>query len=132
MREIVIGGRSATVTHLDTKTTAHGDIQRYRIDVSGSDVSTQLSSLRTSPDVDARVMISAIDAELILEYEGSAESALLRDPAIRAWRDQNRQAIEDVLVRLRDEVAKLAPEPVSDIERMLHRAFGVGEEDDRA
>ncbi|MFE1646207.1 hypothetical protein ACFM35_11565 [Microbacterium sp. P01] len=132
MREIVIGGRSVRVTHVGAETTAYGDIQRYRIDVSGSDATTHLSSLRTSPDVDARVMTSAIDAELILEYEGSAESGLLRDPAIRTWRDQNRQAIEDALVCLRNEAANLLPEPVSDIERTLDRAFGVGEEDDRA
>ena len=131
MREIVIGGRSARVTHVGTETAAFGDIQRYRVDVSGSDATTHLSSLRTSPNVDARVMTSAIDAELILEYDGSAESGLLRDPAIRSWRDQNRQAIEDALVRLRGEAANLLPEPVSDIERMLHRAFGMGE-DDRA
>lgn len=132
MREIVIGGRSVRVTHLGTETTAFGDIQRYRVDVSGSDATTHLSSLRTSPAVDARVMTSAIDAELILEYDGSAESGLLRDPAIRAWRDQNRQAVEDALVHLRGEAANLVPDPVSDIERMLHRAFGVGDEDDRA
>lgn len=132
MREIVIGGRSVRVTHVGTETTAYGDIQHSRIDVSGSDVSTRLSSLRTSPDVDARAMISAIDAELILEYPGSPESGLLRDPAIRVWRDQNRQAIEEALVRLRDEVAKLAPEPVSDIEWMLRRAFDADEGDDRA
>ncbi|NLA35785.1 MAG: hypothetical protein GX868_08860 [Actinobacteria bacterium] len=77
-------------------------------------------------------MTSAIDAELILEYERSAESGLLRDPTIRAWRDQSRQSIEDALVRLRAEVAKLAPEPVSDIERMLRRAFDADEGDDRA
>lgn len=132
MREIVIGGRCVTVTHVGTETTAYGAIQRYRIDVSSSDATTHRSSLRMSPEVDARVLTSAIDAELILEYEGSAESGLLRDPAIRAWRDQNRQAIEDALVHLRGEAANLLPEPVSDIERMLHRAFGVGEEDERA
>ena len=64
MREIVIGGRSLRVTHVDTETTEYGAIQRYRIDVSGSDAVTHLSSLRSSPNVDARVMASVIDTEL--------------------------------------------------------------------
>lgn len=128
MREIIIGGRTILVTHVDTEVSEYGDIQRYRIDVSGSDAATHLSSLRASPAVDARVMISTIDAELLLDYDGSAESGLLRDPAIREWRDQNRELIEDALADLREEAADLAPEPVSDIERILHRAFGSDEE----
>ena len=127
MREISIAGRSIAITHVGTETTEHGDIQRYRIDVSGSDAATDLSSLRRSPTVDARVLASAIDIEMLSEYEGSAESGLLRDPALRDWRDQNRQHIEDALARLRHETASLAPEPVSDIERMLRRAFGTDE-----
>ena len=130
MRELIIGGRSITVSHVETETTEYGDIQRYRIDVSGSDAVTHLSSLRSSPNVDARVMASVIDTELLLGYEGSAESGLLRDPGIRAWRDQHRPLIEQALDRLRDEMKDLSPKPVSDVERLLLRTFDIDGDDE--
>ena len=130
MREIVIGGRSFRVTHVDTETTEYGDIQRYRIDVSGSDAVTHLSSLRSSPNLDARVMASVIDTELLLGNEGSRESGLLRDPGIRAWRDQHRPLIEQTLDRLRDEMKDLPAEPVGDAERLLLRAFDMNGDDE--
>ncbi|MEV8252147.1 hypothetical protein AB0O87_14620 [Microbacterium sp. NPDC076768] len=130
MRENTIGGRTITVSHVETETTEFGDIQRYRIDVTGSDAVTHLSSLRSSPNVDARVMASVIDTELLLGYEGNAESGLLRDPGIRAWRDQHRPLIEQALDRLRDEMKDLPPEPVSDVERLLLRAFDINANDE--
>ncbi|MCB1299533.1 MAG: hypothetical protein KDB08_11200, partial [Microthrixaceae bacterium] len=108
----------------------YGDIQRYRIDLTGSDAVTHLSSLRSSPNVDARVIASVIDTELLLGYEGSAESGLLRDSGIRAWRDQNRPLLEQALDRLRDEMKDLPPEPVSDVERLLLRAFDMDGDDE--
>ncbi|WP_448263633.1 hypothetical protein [Microbacterium aurum] len=60
MREIIIGWRVITVSHVETEATEYGDIQRYRIDVSGSDAVIHLSSLRSSPNIDARVMASVI------------------------------------------------------------------------
>ena len=68
-------------------------------------------------------MASVIDTELLLEYEGSADSGLLRDPDIRLWRDQQRRLIEETLDRLRDEMKNLPPEPMSDVEQLLLRAF---------
>lgn len=130
MRELIIGGRSITVSHVETETTEYGDIQRYRIDVSGSDAVTHLSSLRSSPNIDARVMASVIDTELLLGYEGSRESGLLRDPGIRAWRDQHRPLIEQALDRLRDEMKDLSPKPVSDVERLLLRTFDIDGDDE--
>ena len=130
MRELIIGGRTITVSHIETEATEYGDIQRYRIDVTGSDAVTHLSSLRSSPNVDARVMASVIDTELLLGYEGSAESGLLRDSGIRAWRDQNRPLLEQALDRLRDEMKDLPPEPVSDVERLLLRAFDMDGDDE--
>ena len=130
MREIIIGGRTITVSHIETEATEYGDIQRYRIDVTGSDAVTHLSSLRSSPNVDARVIASVIDTELLLGYEGSAESGLLRDSGIRAWRDQNRPLLEQALDRLRDEMKDLPPEPVSDVERLLLRAFDMDGDDE--
>lgn len=130
MREIIIGGRSITVSHVKTETTEYGDIQRYRIDVSGADAVTHLSILRSSPNIDARVMASVIDTELLLGYEGSAASGLLRDPGIRTWRDQHRPLIEQTLDRLRDEMKDLPPEPVSDVERLLLRAFDMNDDDE--
>ncbi len=131
MREIIIGGRSITVSHVETETTEYGDIQRYRIDVTGSDAVTHLSSLRSSPNVDARVMASVIDTELLLGYEGTAASGLLRDSGIRTWRDQHRPLIEQALGRLRDEMKDLPPEPVSDVERLLLRAFDMNDDEVR-
>ena len=130
MRELIIGGRSITVSHVETETTEYGDIQRYRIDVSGSDAVTHLSSLRSSPNVDARVIASVIDTELLLGYEGSRESGLLRNPGIRAWRDQHRPLIEQALDRLRDEMKDLSPKPVSDVERLLLRTFDIDGDDE--
>lgn len=130
MRELIIGGRTITVSHIETEATEYGDIQRYRIDVTGSDAVTHLSSLRSSPNVDARVIASVIDTELLLGYEGSAESGLLRDSGIRAWRDQNRPLLEQALDRLRDEMKDLPPEPVSDVERLLLRAFDMDGDDE--
>lgn len=86
--------------------------------------------MRSSPKVDARVMASVIDAELLLGYEGSTESGLLRDPGIRAWRDQHRTLIEQALDRLREEMKDLPHEPVSDVERLLLRAFDVTGDDE--
>lgn len=131
MREIIIGRRTITVSHIETEATEYGDIQRYRIDVTGSDAVTHLSSLRSSPNVDARVIASVIDTELLLGYEGSAESGLLRDSGIRAWRDQSRPLIEQALDRLRDEMKGLPPEPVSDVERLLLRAFDPNDDEVR-
>lgn len=116
MESITIGGRSITVTHIQTETSEHGAIQRYRIDVSESDATTHLSRLSARSAVDARVLASAIDLELLLEYAGSAEMGLLRDPGIRQWRDQNRQQIEAELARLRQEAELLPAEPMSEIE----------------
>ena len=130
MRELIIGGRTITVSHIETEATEYGDIQRYRIDLTGSDAVTHLSSLRSSPNVDARVIASVIDTELLLGYEGSAESGLLRDSGIRAWRDQNRPLLEQALDRLRDEMKDLPPEPVSDVERLLLRAFDIDGDDE--
>lgn len=130
MRELIIGGRTITVSHVETEATEYGDIQRYCIHVSGSDTVTHLSSLRSSPDVDARVLASVIDTELLLGYEGSRESGLLRDSGIRAWRDQHRPLIEQTLDRLRDEMKDLPPEPVGNVERLLLRAFDMNGDDE--
>ena len=121
MREFVVGDRSITVTHVETEATEFGDIQRFRIQMTGSDAVTHLSILRQSPGVDARVVASVIDTELLLEYEGSSASGLLRDPDIREWRDRHRQLIENTLGRLKEEAAALLPEPASDIESSLLR-----------
>lgn len=126
MRETVIGGRCITVTHDQAETTEYGVIHRFLVGVSGSDVVTHLSILRPSAVVDARVMASVIDTELLLEYEGSADAGLLRDPGIRLWRDQHRRLLEETLDRLRDEARDLPPEPMSDMERLLLRAFNTG------
>ncbi|WP_273491649.1 MULTISPECIES: hypothetical protein [Actinomycetes] len=125
MRKIVIGDRSVVVTHAGTEATEFGDIQRFRIEMSGSHAVTHLSILRSSAEVDARVMASVIDAELLLEHEGSAESGLLRDPGVRAWRDENRPAIDAALGQLRAEITGVTSEPMSDLERTLLRAFGM-------
>ena len=128
MREIVIGGRSITVTHVETETTEYGDIQRDRIHVSGSDAVAHLSTLRSSATVDARVVASVIDTELLLDYEGSSESGLLHDPGIRAWRDQHRPLIEQQSNRLHDEGKELPPEPMTDMERLLLHVFDLNDD----
>ena len=97
MRKVVIGDRSVVVTHAGTEATEFGDIQRFRVEMPESDAVTHLSILRSSTEVDERVMASAIDAELLLGSDGSTESGLLRDPGVRAWRDENRFAIEAAL-----------------------------------
>ncbi|MBL5975522.1 MAG: hypothetical protein D3X82_17735 [Candidatus Leucobacter sulfamidivorax] len=128
MSTIAIANRTITVSHVDTTPSDYGDIQRYRVSVSGFAASTDCASLRPSRLVDARVLASVIDTELLLDYEGSRESGLLRDAGIIAWRDQNRPAIEATLRTLRDAVASMPPEPVSEIERAIVRAFWVDED----
>ena len=125
MRKVVIGDRSVVVTHAGTEATEFGDIQRFRVEMPESDAVTHLSILRSSAEVDERVMASAIDAELLLGSDGSTESGLLRDPGVRAWRDEHRFAIEAALGELRDVIAGMPPEQVSDIEQTLLRAFGM-------
>ena len=66
MRKVVIGDRSVLVTHAGTEATEFGDIQRFRIEMSESDAVTHLSILRSSAEVDARVIESVLDAELLL------------------------------------------------------------------
>lgn len=127
METITISGRSITVTHVQTETSEYGAIQRYRIDISGSDASTHLSRLSARSTVDASVLASVIDVELLLGYAGSAEMGLLRDPSIHLWRDQNREQIEAELVRLRQEAELLPVEPMTDLERSLWRAFEMEE-----
>lgn len=127
METITICGRSITVTHILTEESEYGAIQRYRIDVSGSDASTHLSKLSARTAVDASVLASVIDVELLLEYEGSADMGLLRDPAIRQWRDQNREQIKAKRVRLQQEAERLPAEPMTDLERSLWRSFEMDE-----
>lgn len=102
MREI-IGGRTITAPISRPRRPSTATSSGYRIDVDWLDAVTHLSSLRSSPNVDARVMASAIDTELLLGYEGERRVRLLRDSGIRAWRDQDR-LLEQVLDRLRDEM----------------------------
>ncbi|MCE0508977.1 hypothetical protein LVJ59_07990 [Microbacterium sp. KKR3/1] len=127
MNELAINGRTITVTHVDTQPSEYGDIQRYRIEMSESDVTARLSGLSSDAAVNARVMASAIDCELLLEYAGSDETGLLRDPSIREWRDQNRDLIEAELARLHKVAAALPAEPMSDLERSLWRAIEADE-----
>lgn len=124
MSTIAIANRTITVSHIDTTPSDYGDIQRYRVSVSGFAASTEFSSLRPSRLVDARVLASVIDTELLLDYEGSRESGLLRDAGIVAWRDQNRPAIEAALRTLGEAVANMPPEPMSDIQSSLLREIG--------
>ncbi|MCG7413354.1 MULTISPECIES: hypothetical protein [Microbacterium] len=124
MRKVVIGDRSVLVTHAGTEATEFGDIQRFRIEMSESDAVTHLSILRSSAEVDARVIESVLDAELLLGYQGSAESGLLRDPEIRLWRDRHRALIEEVVHRFKEEARALPPEPVSEIEQSLLNSWG--------
>ncbi|WP_454168040.1 hypothetical protein [Microbacterium lacticum] len=124
MSTIAIANRTITVSHVDTTPSDYGDIQRYRVSVSGFAASTDCASLRPSRLVDARVLASVIDTELLLDYEGSRESGLLRDAGIVAWRDRNRPAIEATLRTLREAVANMPPEPMSDIESSLLREIG--------
>lgn len=79
-------GRSIAVTRIKTEPTEYGDIQRYRVDVSGFDAPTWIAILRADSAVDARVLAAVVDSELLLGYKGSEESGLLRDPALRAAR----------------------------------------------
>lgn len=128
MPTIDIANRTITVSHVDTTPSDYGDIQRYRVSVSGFAATTEFSSLRPNGPVDARILASAIETELLLDYDGSRESGLLRDAGIVAWRDQNRPAIEATSRTLRDVVVSMPPEPVSDIERAILRAFWVDED----
>lgn len=123
MGEISIAGRTVTVSLVATTHGEDGDIQRYLVEVSGSDAATHLSILRVTSAVDARAMASAIETELLLDYPGSRDDGVLRDPSVRAWRDEHRTAIEAALGQLRDEITGMPPEPVSDVERTLLRAF---------
>lgn len=123
MREVTVGGRSVAVTHIKTDQTEYGDIQRYRVDVSGFDAPTRIAILRTDSAVDARVLAAVLDSELLLGYKGSEESGLLRDPALRAWRDEHRGEIEELRQQLHREADALPPEPMTESERILLRAF---------
>lgn len=127
MYEVVVGGRSIAVSHIATESSEYGAIQRYRVEVSGSDAATEPSILRENVAVDALVVASVIDSELLLDYQGSTESGLLRDPAVRAWRNEHRGSIEDLLAQLNREADDLPREPMSEAERMLLRAFGMDE-----
>lgn len=132
MREIVIGDRAISITHVKIETSVYGDIQRYRVEISGSTTSSGLAIMRSSSAVDARVMASAIDQELLHGYDGNEECGLLRDAGVREWRDENRALIEEALQELQVEVTQLPPEPVGESERILRRAFGLddGEPED--
>lgn len=132
MHEVFVGGRSVTVTHIKTEPTEYGDIQRYRLEVSGFDAPTRIAILRTSSTVDARVLAIAVDSELLLGYEGSEESGFLRDPALRAWRDEHRDEIKELLQKLHREADALPPEPLTEGERILLRAFDMDDELDDA
>lgn len=131
MPEVNVGGRSVAVTHIKTEPTEYGDIQRYRVDVAGFDAPTRIAILRTDSTVNARVLAIVVDSELLLGYAGSEESGLLRDPALRAWRDEHRDEIEELLQQLHREADALPPEPVTEGERILLRAFDMdGDLDD--
>ncbi|MBN9202143.1 MAG: hypothetical protein ABS61_00570 [Microbacterium sp. SCN 70-18] len=131
MHEVFVGDRSVAVTHIKTEPTEYGDIQRYRANVSGFDASTRIAILRADSAVDARVLAVVVDSELLLGYKGSEESGLLRDPALRAWRDEHRNEIKELLQQLHCEADALPPEPVTEAERMLLRAFDMdGDLDD--
>lgn len=131
MREVIVGGRSIAVTHIKTEPTEYGDIQRYRVDVSGFDAPTRIAILRADSAADARVLAAVVDSELLLGYKGSEESGLLRDPVLRAWRDEHRDEIKELLEKLRREADALPPEPMTEGERILLRAFDMdGELDD--
>lgn len=131
MHEVFVGDRSVAVTHIKTEPTEYGDIQRYRVDVSGFDAPTRIAILRTNSAVDARVLVAVVDSELLLGYKGSEESGLLRDPALRAWRDEHRDQIKELLQLLHREADALPPEPMTEGERILLRAFDMdGELDD--
>lgn len=131
MREIVIGGRSIVVTHVRTDESEFGDIQRFRIEITESSAVTHLSILRPSAEVDARVMASVIDAELLLGCEVSTESGLLRDPSVRSWRDANSRVIEDTWQKLQSDIFRLPPAPIGEAERALLRAFRVTNDDSK-
>lgn len=131
MNKVIVGDRSVTVTHIKTEPTEYGDIQRYRVDVSGFDAPTRFAILRADSAVDARVLVAVVDSELLLGYKGSEESGLLRDPALRAWREDHRDEIKELLQQLHREADALPPEPMTEGERILLRAFEMdGELDD--
>lgn len=101
------------------------------MDISGFDAPTRIAILRANSAVDARVLAIVVDSELLLGYEGSEESGLLRDPALRAWRDAHRDEIKELLEQLHRKAAALPPEPVTEGERILLRAFDMdGDLDD--
>ena len=54
MREIIIGDRTIAIIPDETEATEYGDIQRFRVSVSGSDATTRLSCLRSDSFTIAR------------------------------------------------------------------------------
>ncbi|GMM95679.1 hypothetical protein [Microbacterium sp. MTN4-26] len=130
MRDIAVGDRTITVRHDGVETTRYGEIQDYSVRISYSDVATRIAILQMSAAVDARVLRSVVENELLWDYKGSREHGLLQDPYTRAWRDRNRALLERVVRDLDDEILELPDEPVSEIERTLIRAFGMGADDD--
>lgn len=125
MRDIVVGDRTISVWHVGVEPLEDGEIHRYRASISESEATTGIAILRASVAVDARVLKSVIENELVGEYEGSREHGLLRDADTRAWRDLNRVALEQTVRNLEREILELPDEPVSKIERTLMRAFGM-------
>ncbi|WP_128218715.1 hypothetical protein [Microbacterium enclense] len=73
------------------------------------------------------VTANAIDTELLLDYEGSQRSGLLRDQAVRAWRDSNRDQIQETVDRLRSGVFDEDNSSVSGAERALRHHFDLPE-----
>lgn len=88
-----------------------------------------LAHRRLAESQNARVLASVVDTELLLDYTGSSESGLVSDLGIRLWRDKHRRLIEDALDQLRAEAFAPVPEPMSDVERSLLRAFGMPDND---
>ncbi len=128
MREIEIRGRVITIRHVDTMASADGAIQEYEIAISSSNVVTcQWSTLQESTDVTASVTANAIDTELLLDYEGSWQSGLLRDQAVRAWRDSNRSQIQETVDHLRSGVFNDDDSSMSGAEQALRHHFDLPE-----
>lgn len=119
MYEVVLAGRTMVVRHAHTERSVHGDVQHYVISISGSDTATDHWTLRQSSAADARVVASIIDTELLLDYKGSHESGMLRDPRIREWRDQHRGVIMANLRHLQHQRDELPPESLSNEARKL-------------
>lgn len=126
MYEVVLAGRTMTVKHAQTERSVHGDVQHYVISISGSDTATDHWALRQSSAADARVVASIIDTELLLDYDGSRESGMLRDPGLREWRDLHRGVIAAKLCELRDESEKSSPESTGDGTQKVLNAIDFG------